>query len=324
MNPPLEENDSLIGTLVFFNEFKKGLTLKEFAQWRLKSHHKKDSPVADPLKNQLKKIPQIQEKNGWYQLKDSPSFKEEMEKRQLISSRYWKKLERLRWVFELCPYVRAVSVCNTLAFDHASEESDIDLFIAIEEGKLLRGRTALTLLLHGLGVRRHGNRVAGRLCLSFFVSTKSLDLSGIQKGPFDVYLAYWFKTLQAFSGPIPWHQQLNQTNEAWLKRFFDTPLPLNTTHWRPPKPWRRALQKGVEWILDLPPGDWVEKKLHHWQERKAQKIRSKLGLSPEDSAIVVNATMLKFHNTDRRLEIQKRWNKTMADLELETAHTLVF
>lgn len=95
------------------------------------------------------------------------------------SQKLWKKAWRYRWLFALCPFVRDVYVVNSVARGTASETSDIDLFIVTDYRKVAVARFFLVLVTQLFRLRVHRHKIAGRLCLSFFVDSEHADLQQI-------------------------------------------------------------------------------------------------------------------------------------------------
>ncbi len=95
------------------------------------------------------------------------------------SQKLWQKAWRYRWIFSLCPFVRDVYVVNSVARGTASETSDIDLFIVTDYRKVAVARFFLVLVTQLFRLRVHGNKVAGRFCLSFLVDSEHADLQQI-------------------------------------------------------------------------------------------------------------------------------------------------
>ena len=53
------------------------------------------------------------------------------------------------------PFIKMVAVCNTLGYDNAAKDSDIDLFIIAKRGRLFIVRFYSSTVF-APGVRRHG------------------------------------------------------------------------------------------------------------------------------------------------------------------------
>ncbi|MBI4231920.1 hypothetical protein HY605_01695, partial [Candidatus Peregrinibacteria bacterium] len=113
----------------------------------------------------------------------------------MLEKKLWQRVNRYVKFLEWIPFLRMLAVCNNLAFDRVTAGSDIDLFIVAKKGRLFIVRTLVTGVLHVLGVRRHGDKVAGRFCLSFFVDDCALDLKklAIER---DIYLAFWIFSMK--------------------------------------------------------------------------------------------------------------------------------
>ncbi len=208
-----------------------------------------------------------------------------------IEEKLWQKVNRcipyLKWV----PFLRMVAVCNNLAFGKVDEKSDIDIFVVAKRGRLFTVRILVTLILHILGVRRHGGKVAGRFCLSFFVDDSFLDLSKIAIEN-DVYLAYWVASLKPIiddgvSGEF-WRE-----NE-WVRNFFEGEAKYDVS---------RILARPSNIFAFLFP-KFVESLLKRWQLKRARK---KALTASAGADLMVEENILKFHNIDRRKYYRDKW-----------------
>lgn len=209
-----------------------------------------------------------------------------------IEEKLWGKVESyvpyLRWV----PFLRMVAVCNNLAFGKVDQKSDIDLFIVARRGWLFTVRILVTLILQVLGVRRHGSKVAGRFCLSFFVDDSYLDLSKIAIEN-DIYLAYWVASLKpvvddGVSGQF-WREN------KWVEGYFE----------------KGELSRDVGRVLAQPKNGlrflfpkFIESFLRNWQLKRARKKAAK---ASGEADLIVQEHILKFHNIDRRKYYREKW-----------------
>lgn len=91
------------------------------------------------------------------------------------------------------PGIAAVWVCNSLSMNAADADSDIDLFVEADPGRIWTARMLATAYFQLLGVRRHGEWVKGRFCLSFF-AVRGADFRKIAIED-DVYLYEWKRRL---------------------------------------------------------------------------------------------------------------------------------
>lgn len=219
-----------------------------------------------------------------------------------LEKKLWIKVNRYLKFLKIVPFLRLVAVCNNLAFKKVDNGSDIDLFIIAKEGRLFTARILITGILHLLGVRRHGNKIAGRFCLSFFVDDKYLDLSKIAIEQ-DIYLAYWVKSMlpildDGISGDFL------QAN-LWAKRFFEEENAFEINLDKVIN--RKSFLRGIfEWLLNGKFGDLLEKKLKRWQLKRASE---KINLASGEASLIVDEHILKFHNIDRRRTYRNKWFK---------------
>jgi hypothetical protein len=102
-----------------------------------------------------------------------------------------------------------VGLNGSMATGTFSEKSDIDFYIVTTPGHIYLGRALCILVTQALGLRRHGNKVAGRICLNRFATTEFLEIT-----PNDTYHARVFHntfplyassgTYEKFTGANTW------------------------------------------------------------------------------------------------------------------------
>ena len=205
-----------------------------------------------------------------------------------------KSARYMRFV-RFCPFVRLVAVCNNVAMGRAHENSDIDLFFVIKSSRLFTGRFLATLLFHLLGVRRYGNKISKRFCLSFFVDENELNLKKIAIQN-DYYLAYWLKTLIPFidKGVL---EKLESQNQ-WIPDLKIT---------------REYLIPSKTTFLEKLFPNFLENFLANWQKKRALK---KMNGLPRPHGVIVTDHMLKFHDVDKR-EVLREEMKIISGISFE-------
>lgn len=67
-------------------------------------------------------------------------------------------------------FVEQVSLTGSFAEGREHQSSDIDFFVRVHPGKIYFTRLLVTLVVQLLGVRRHGQAIAGRICLNWFAT----------------------------------------------------------------------------------------------------------------------------------------------------------
>jgi hypothetical protein len=217
-----------------------------------------------------------------------------------LEKKLWKRVKKyltcLRWV----PFLRMVAVCNNLAFGKVDERSDIDLFIVARKGRLFIVRILVTLVLHLLGVRRHGGKVAGRFCLSFFVDDSALGLERIALKD-DVYLAYWCRSMKPILDDGV-SKDFVLANE-WADNFFADIGDKSLKSAKNIGAFSRAKKVWI-FVLNGKFGNWIEGFLRCWQLKRAKSKMKKAG---DAASLIVDEHILKFHNVDRRKFYRDKW-----------------
>lgn len=297
----LEEN--IIAVLSYFDLFDYPLTLSEIQKLIPGNINNEQA-----IKKILTKNNNIESVNDYYFLKGRSHIVPIRQNRAHICEKLWKKVKRFVPLLQMVPFVRMVAVCNTLAFGSATEHSDIDLFIVTQKNRIFIARTLSTLLFSLLGIRRHGQKIAGRFCLSFYATEEALNLEPIAI-PNDIYLLYWIKTLQPIFGSST-HEKFDQENK-WVERFFPSQDKVTSTkifsRLGPLKEiFLLKIQKSQEWLLKGKVGDFLEEKLYQMQLRRHHYNQKNL---TAESSIIISKSILKFHNIDRRQEYLGKFRK---------------
>ena len=251
----------------------------------------------------------VREESGFWQLSDEQPFLPERQRRFRLAIAKRKIAERGARLVARIPFVRFVGLVNTVAYESPSAASDIDLFIVTSPGRLWLTRALVTAAVHLRGWRRHGRKVSDRLCLSFFVTIRALNL-GALKLPYDPYLAYWV------AGVVP----------LWGAETYGSFMSLNT--WaveRLPNrfalslPYARLL--GGEFFLktfaERLLGGRIGNKLNS-MSRMFQLHRHKRHVSSrlwqKSTAVVVTDDVMKFHETDQRETLAEAFRMRIASL----------
>lgn len=201
------------------------------------------------------------------------------------------KVKKIRFLISCVPFLRMVAVCNNHAFGIANEKSDIDLFVVAKKGRMFTARAFLTLLLHVLGMRRHGEKILGRFCLSFFIDEKALNLVEIAIKK-DIYLAYWTKKLL----PIVGSKVVDdfEMRNKWICGILGcSDFKINRELMR-----KRSIFGVIFEIVLWPVSGLLEFVLRKWQMKRALKKAAKL---EDKSGTIISKHILKFHGGDKRV-----------------------
>ncbi len=299
---------AIIVTLAWFDVFDTPLTKEEIHTWLWKQEATLPS-VIDALKI-LREQDAIGYKHGFYSLPDREKIVGErqlsipiIDTKMNIAAKAAKKL---RWI----PFFRAMFVCNTVASSSATHCSDIDVFIVIGKGRLWLTRLLITLTLTVFRMRRHGKHVANKICLSFYVTDAHLDLSDVAIDKPDIYMAYWIDQLIPVYDPEDVRAVIMKEN-TWAHALLPNAFGKFVLHPR----WRvkngivsGRIKRMFEVVWKKGYGDLLEKQAKGAQEKKmAMNWRS--AKDNPSSHVVIDDTMLKFHENDRRAKFREEWQQ---------------
>lgn len=302
--------ESILKTIAFFDLFDFPLTAEEIQEhlfnYSKEVHIKEIKGTLAEMEDALSHI------HDYYTLKGREKLVDTRKARKFIAEKLWGRTRQYGQYITKVPFVKMVAVCNNLAYDNPSEQSDIDLFIVIEKGRMWTTRLLVTTILHFFGVRRYGDKVSGRFCLSFFVTPEEMDMEKIKLQPSDPYLAYWTKLLTPIYGKET-YQEFIEKNKDWLKKHYNMKIPdidtkkFSFTH-------QNKGKRFFEWLL--------KGKIGHAIEGLIKKIFKKRTLNKaknldEKAHVIIKDTMLKFHNQDRRKDFYENWKKTVERIKKE-------
>ncbi len=309
LNTKLNFKQAILSTFAFFDMFDYPLSREEVEEYLYKL------PLDEhQIEIYLKNSPNLSYSDGLYCLKGNEEAFFKMQERRFLAKKYWKRIGKFRKIFNIIPFIRLVVVANNLAYDNPTKKSDIDLVVVTKPGRLFIARTLLTFWTHLFGVRRHGEKIVGRFCLSFYLTEDNLNLESIAI-EHDVYLAYWLKTLQPVCGDYQTYIDLIDQNRKFLNGFFETPINYQKRHYRANRGWVRALRRFQEKLLTGKFGNRLESKLRIWQmDRMQKKLESMTEKESSEAAIIISDKILKFHNIDRREYYKKRWIKKVQEI----------
>jgi len=289
------EHFAVLSPLVFFSLFERALTVEEVVRWQAKTNHPPYTPAE--AKVALKACPFVEEHAGYFRLRGDFTYANPHDQK-VLAQRYLQKSVQYLAPLRFIPGLRSIAIANTVAFAAADAESDIDVFIVTKPGFLWWVRAIATLVLHVQGVRRHGNRVAGRFCLSFYADETAMDFRAIAL-PDDIYLAHWIATLIPMVGE-PCYRAFLAQNQVFVHEHLTYLEPLAL-------PFQKAGNTFLEMLLATAgaPLLWLARFV---QKAKMQHLPVTLGPGAD---VVVNDHMLKFHNNDRRRYFRDEFHRRM-------------
>ena len=207
----------------------------------------------------------------------------------------WKRVSRMSHVFALCPFVRMIAVSNSLAFGRATPQSDIDLFIITKTSHLYTAQFFMKVLTQIFGLRVHHEKIAGRFCLSFFVTERARNLEPLAL-EFDPHLAEFVKTMKPILGKDAYLRFLDD-NEGWVSRHTHEALLPDFTYYQSHSfaSALRVLSECILFIFSIP-FEFLFAKI---QAKKDEERRKNF----PGGSIVITRDVYKFHENDPRGKI---------------------
>lgn len=301
MREILSLRQAILATLHYFDLFDWPLTVQEVEDY-LYGWSAPQSAIEATLSVMKEEIGHVQ---GFYCLAGREKICELRKEREKIAHRLWKRANRFSWIFALCPFLKMTAVCNSLAYGNVKETSDIDVFIVVENGKLATARFFLKVLTQIFGMRVHHDKIAGRFCLSFFVSEKAVNLEHLAF-EFDPHLAYFSWLMTPIYGEDA-YLKLLKANEKWLGRYFRR-IPssrLNRLRKHPVASFFGIIIAGFLRIFSGLPELFFNKIQSHKDQERKKQFSDSLG------GIVINKDIFKFHEDDPRLGIAEKFMKRL-------------
>lgn len=245
----------------------------------------------------------IGEKNGFYFLRTREKVARTRIDRQKIADQKWKKAKKIiRWL-QIIPYLRMTAVSGSLALNNTRKESDIDVLIVIEAGRIWLTRFFVTSFLQLLGQRRHKRFTKDRICLNHYITDKSLEIKFRSLYNAQTY-AHMIPVLEIEQGIYEKFQKANK----WVKDYLMFWPELEIKHFKTLKTssFLKNIAKIGEICLNNWPGDLLEKLLKKIQKRSIEKdpLTYKKG-----GRITVDDTQLEFHPDSPERKTLDKYNR---------------
>ena len=301
---PRSPTDAILATLAYFDVFEYPLTAVEAHKFLWQQKATLGDVVAEL--EAMETAGTVSRQFGYYCLPGREALVETRWQRYLLAEKkYQRALMAASWL-RLVPNIRIAAVCNNLAYSNARAESDVDLFIVTAPHRIWLTRLLVTLVVQLLGLRRYGDKIADRCCLSFYLTADASDLKPFALTPDDPYLCYWLATLAVIYARPGAAEEFWRAND-WVKNFLPNFRPRVMNGRRTIPPVHRSSR------LATAAGDWLNQIAKHLQLAKmaARERNRQRGVG-----VVVSDRVLKFHEEDRRAQYRQEWRKRLTNYEL--------
>ena len=234
-------------------------------------------------------------KNGFYFFVGREDIVETRQKRHNYSARKIKIARRFMRLFALWPSVKMIALANSLGQHNLRDGSDIDFFIVSAPRRVWLTRLYCTGLAKLANRRPNATSKRDKICLSFYVGADRLDLDDLRLPGSDPYFDHWRQSLVLL-------YNRSKTYEKFLAANGLSAAARNL-----------GLDKSA---LHYKNGNKIGDKL----ELLAKKIQ--LAIMPAElkslmnasDGVVINDSILKLYQRDRRREYAEKYEKKVAEI----------
>ncbi len=308
----------VLNTIIYFDIFDYPLTVNEIYT-NLYTGGMDVSPFSlveiDSVllqSEQLKKI--LATSCGFYFLKGRQEIIKTRLERYNLADRKFKIAMWAIWILKFLPFIKMIAVCNNLSYQNARAQSDIDFFIITAKNRLYFTRFFVTAAVSLMGIRRHGQKITNRICLSFYTTEEDMDFSKLPIAAEDVYLTFWLAMLWPSYVREDFYQKFLDKN-IWLKKYLPnfTPIKISYRYRVDDRAFNKFIYQTRDFFYGGLFGDILEKILKKIQQKKMSQRKKDLAVVG-DSKVIISDTMLKFHENDRRLQYLQEFEKKRLEI----------
>ena len=311
----MELETAIIKTLAWFDLFDMPLTRAECFRFLYRAPQTDCSVFLSAL-DKVISAGKVEEKFAFVFLPGRENLINTRQERTKFNDFKIKRAQRAARLLRLIPFLRAVFLCNNVGMETADEDSDIDVFIIVKDGRIWLARFFATLILSLFGLRRTRKKITNQVCLSFYLSDKFLNLRSLRIADPDIYLIYWLANLTPIYDPDNLEQKMFAAN-AWVKDYLKN-YGLDARRFESaltPDSWAsKKFKQALTAMWQGQYGNILESQAREVQKTKMKFNAKSLAKQP-DSRVVINDQMLKFHENDRRAEYQKKWEEKISQLK---------
>ncbi len=294
-NRKIEIKKAIIKLIAFFDLFSYPLTSFEIWQYLGVKVHWSD--IIDILNKS--KLVRLETRNGFYFLKGRGSIVDIRMERYNYYQKKIKRAKKISFIFKKIPGVKMIALSNTIGDYNLRKESDIDLFIVAEAGKIWTTRLFCVLVIKFLGLRPKPNNEKDKICLNFFTTPKFFNFENLRLKD-DIYFAYWMAGLDPIYNSNHTYEKFIKENN-WLEEELPNWNIKSTLNFKKNfKTIKRVLN-----IFIIP-----TEKLSKMIQLSFMNKDLKEGMN-KDNRVVINDDILKLHSKDRRGEYVEKYIKNL-------------
>lgn len=295
--------DTLLKTLAYFDLCDYAPTLLDIERWLLKTdaHYS----LAE-LQQALQTHPQIRHAEGLYFLRGRDGLVAARKHKYSLTEQKWKRTKRYVRLLAAMPYVEGVWLVNSMGWENAREQSDIDVLIVTTPGHIWSARFWTTTMMKLLRQRPHEQSQDRALCLSLYIASDSLNLKSYQLAESDIHYTFWVNQCSPLYDTGA-YETFTREN-SWLSETFAAVRWTEKTERRTIN--LSATEKCIKFALHLLCTERLLKKIQ-WRILP-NALRSQAN---HDQRVVMNDHILKLHTNDTREQRQREWEQRITNLQ---------
>ncbi len=300
-----QTDESILRTLCLFAAQDRAATLLDVRRYFIRTDSGQRLPEIIDLYNRLESGlgGAVVGSGGLYALRVAEASITQRTGRYAKALGLMRRAKRFASGLRHLPFVRAAAISGSSAQLNARENSDIDLFIIVEPGRMFLARLFVSGYFQILGLRRHGARVAGRFCLNHYVAG-----AAYLPGDHTIYTALLYSSLLPVFGARQ-VAEFWRANQDWINDLFVQPdLPQSEAF---PHTWASGslLQRLLELLL-LPLASFIE-----FFAKKIQTDRIR-----QSEYVIISQSELAFHPDSKGQRILAKYRDFLQATGLSAGH----
>lgn len=219
-----------------------------------------------------------------------------------------KKTLRLARFLKYIPFVKGIALCNTASYGNAKKESDIDLAILVETGRIWTTRLLTVLITEILANRPSPAKTSDTFCLSFYAAL-DVNIAYLRLKPNDPCFDWWLaRFFPLYNYPNSFETFFD--NNRWIFKKYPRLCPaVSSFRTRSDFPSRKLL-KIFRFILSFPSAKLTEEIARNVQLFRMPK-NLKNASAENSTDVVINNQVLKLHLKDKRKFYRHEFEKRL-------------
>lgn len=288
---------AILNTLSYFSIFEHPLTSLEIQRLLLNPKGTKTTSNLFRIRQVLKKSRNIETNKGFYCLSGQLAIISKRQAKQLDNHRKIKIAQK--FLSKQISGAQWVAAVNNLAYNNASQQSDIDLLVQTNPHQMWTTRFHLLFKAKFLNQRARAKSSPGenrnKLDFNFFIKQSATNFKQYQLDKPDYYFIYWLAQIIPIWGQISFFEEFNQKI-----KFIKYYLP----NWYPYQPSSQRYQ-----IPKQAKNNFNLESFYRWLQLKIMPPQLKKMAANNQTKVVINQQILKFHSNDRRSTYNAEFRK---------------